>query len=269
MGPSGLAETLEGNRREGRGSLLVYFMVDVARRPAWPSLARACREAGATGVEVGFPFSDPIADGPVLQAAASRALEHGTHWGDLLHALRAISRELPVAVMSYANPVHHRGLPQACTEIAAAGGSALIVPDLALEESGPWRVAARGAGLSLVQMASPATPAVRIQRLVRASSAFLYLVSRYGTTGHGRRAPGADLRGLVHAAHATRSDLPVLVGFGVRTPADARLVQDSDADGAIVGTAIEELLARGTDPVRLKRFVAPIARAVGSSRTDR
>jgi tryptophan synthase alpha chain len=264
MTPRTLGDTLEANRREQGGSLLVYLMVDVARRSALIPLVRACREAGVSGMELGFPFSDPIADGTVLQAAASRSLEHGTTWRDLLDALRRVSGELPVAVMTYANPVFHHGLTHACQDIAAAGGSGLIVPDLALEESGLWQSEARRAGLALVQMASPATPLSRVRALAAGSSGFLYLVSRYGTTGRGRHAPERELKRLVAAAHAARPSLPVLIGFGVRTAADLAPVRASGADGAIVGSAVEEILSQSTNPVRLSRFLRPLTRAVGA-----
>jgi tryptophan synthase alpha chain len=262
--PQALAEVLARNRRERRESLLVYLMVDSARRSALLPLARACRNSGVTGIELGFPFSDPIADGPVLQATAARALEHGTGWRDLINALQQVSRELPVAVMTYANPVFHHGLSEACADIAAAGGSALIIPDLALEESGPWRAAARRAGLALVQMGSPATPRARVPRLARASSGFLYLVSRFGTTGQGRRAPLHELQALVSASHSVRPELPVLVGFGVRRAADLAVLHATGADGAIVGSAVEEVLSRSTRPERLSRFLRPLATTLRS-----
>ena len=262
--PPALAEVLAANRRSRRGSLLVYLMVDAARRSELPSLVRACKAAAVTGIELGFPFSDPIADGPVLQAAASRALDHGTTWNDLLRAIRVVARELPVAVMTYANPVFHRGLRTACREIHRSGGSGLIVPDLALEESGAWRSAARTAGLALVQMGSPATPKRRVRSLVDASAGFLYLVSRYGTTGEGRSAPRLELKSFVHAAHAARPELPVLIGFGVRTADDLGPVHATGADGAIVGSAVEEVLSKSMEPARLTRFLTPLTRAARS-----
>ncbi|MCI4347298.1 MAG: tryptophan synthase subunit alpha [Thermoplasmata archaeon] len=262
MTPPNLAEVLGRRRLEHRGSLLVYLMVDAARRRRLRSIVGACREAGVTGIELGFPFSDPIADGPVLQAAASRALRNGTHWSDLLAAIGETSDELPVAVMTYANPVFHHGLPQACQSIAAAGGSGLIVPDLALEESGPWRRAARRAALSLVQMGSPGTPPSRVRDLARSTSGFLYLVSRFGTTGQGDRAPGSELRPLVGAAHGARPELPVLVGFGIRTPADVTPAVGMGADGVIVGSAVEEILLRSPAPDRLLRFLRPLGRVI-------
>jgi tryptophan synthase alpha chain len=237
-------------------------MVDSRRRRGWRSLARACRNSGAAGLELGFPFSDPIADGPVLQAAAFRALEHGTRWRDLLAALRIVSEELPTAVMTYANPVYQRGLAEACREIAAAGGAGLIVPDLSLEESGAWRRATRDGKLCLVQMGSPATSPERLDSLVRATSGFLYLVSRFGTTGRGKSAPRRELRPLVTRAHADRPNLPVLVGFGVRRPADLGLVRSIGADGAVVGSAVEEVLSRSASADRLERFLAPLVQSL-------
>jgi len=256
--PVSLAESLARNRREHRGSLLVYLMVDTRRRAALVPLVRACRAAGVTGIELGFPFSDPIADGPVLQAAASQALQHGTGWDDLLRSLRAVSAELPVAVMTYANPVFHHGLTTACKAIARAGGSGLIVPDLSIEESGPWRAAAHRAGLSLVQMGSPATPVSRVRALAMASSGFLYLVSRFGTTGQGQRVSTSELRVRVAAAHSARPELPVLIGFGIRKAADLAPARATGADGVIVGTAVEEMLSRSTDPGHLLRFLRPL-----------
>ncbi len=261
-----LAEVLGDRRRQGRGSVLAYLMVDAARSAAMRSLARAARDAGVAGLELGFPFSDPIADGPVLQAAAARALAHRTGWSDLLQALSTASEELPTAVMTYANPVYRRGLGRAFREIQRCGGSAIILPDVPYEESGPWQRAAASVGLSFVQMASPATSTRRVARLARASSGFLYLVSRFGTTGRGSLSPPAALRSRVRASHRARPDLPVLVGFGVRNVGDLAPVLRSGADGVIVGTAVEERLARGPEARGLERFLTSIARATASGR---
>jgi tryptophan synthase alpha chain len=256
-----LAEVLAERRAAGTGSLLVYLMVDKTRLPLVGRLARICRDAGVTGLELGFPFSDPIADGPVLQAAAVRALAHRTHWSDLLSALDAATRELPCAVMTYANPVFRRGIGDACRDVRRHGGSALIVPDLPWDESASWQAAARSAGLALVQMASPATSVARVGALARSSEAFLYLVSRYGTTGRGSLAGTGELAPLVRAAHRARPELPVLVGFGIRAAADMTDVRRAQADGAVVGSAFEERLSRTSATGALHRFLAPLARA--------
>lgn len=262
MTPNALVEALARRPSGPAGPLLVYLMVDAWHAADVRELARACRRAGAAGLELGFPFSDPIADGPVLQAAATRALHHGTRWRDLLSAIRVTSPVLPTVVMTYANPVFRRGLSTACREIAGSGGSGLVVPDLSLEESGPWVRAARAAGLCLVQMASPATSASRVRALSRASSGFLYLVSRFGTTGTGAAATISSLRDRVGWAHAECPTLPVLVGFGVRSARGLGPIRATGADGAIVGSAVEEHLARSRDPERLQRFLAPLVRAL-------
>lgn len=251
--------------RARRPIVVPYLMVDRSRRAALASTVQAIAAGGAAALELGFPFSDPIADGPVLEAAANRALAQGTTWSDLLAAARVASRSLPVAVMTYANPVYRHGLAAAMRAVAGAGVTGMIVPDLSLEESGPWRVAARGAGISLVLLAAPAASPDRVGRIARASRGFLYLVSRYGTTGRTGVADGTELRGLVDAAHRAAPDRPVLVGFGVRDGPTARRALASGADGVIVGTAFEELLASRAGPTEIQRWIARLTAAAAPS----
>jgi tryptophan synthase alpha chain len=255
-----LASALAAARRERRTILVPYLMVDRRRRALLRSTVQALRDAGATALELGFPFSDPIADGPVLEAAAGRALSHGTAWTDLLTACRTASEILPTAVMTYANPVWRRGLDRAASELSRAGASGLIVPDLSLEESVSWTRATRRHGVSLVLLAAPGVSSERIRRIARASRGFLYLVSRYGTTGVSTRGTTVDLKPLVDAAHRAAPDLPVLIGFGVRDPASAARAVKTGADGVVVGSALEERLERNQRPAALARWLASIAR---------
>jgi tryptophan synthase alpha chain len=204
-----------------------------------------------------------VADGPELEAAHARSLAHGTRWEDLLAALDAASEHLPCAVMTYANPVWRRGLDAAARELKAHGASGLVVPDLGFEESlGAWRRTTAAHGLALVRFASPATPEPRLERIARAATGFLYLLSHYGTTGR-TRSTGAvpDLRPLLALAHAVRPRLPVLVGFGVRRPSDVARWRSQGADGVAVGSAFERRLAARPNPDALARFVRPLARA--------
>lgn len=263
-----LAEALLSARREGRRIVVPYLMVDRERRRSVRATVKALRDAGATAVELGFPFSDPIADGPVLEAAAVRSLGHGTTWNDLLTTLRTASESLPTAVMTYANPVLRRGLAQAASELSAAGASGLIVPDLSFEESAPFRQAMRPHGLSLVLLAAPGVSSERLQRIARASRGFLYLVSRYGTTGVSARGTSVDLTPLVTAAHRVAPDLPVLIGFGVRDAASAHRAMATGADGVVIGSALEERIERARRPADLARWLATIARGTeGPTRT--
>jgi tryptophan synthase alpha chain len=236
-------------------------MVDRARFSRLGPTVTALKEAGAHALELGFPFSDPIADGPVLEAAANAALRHGTTWNDLLRAARITSRIVPTAVMTYANPVLRRGLERGMGELVAAGVSGLIVPDLSLEESVPWRRAARRSGLSLVLLAAPGASADRIRSIARASRGFFYLVSRYGTTGAAREHGPVDLAPLVREAHRGAPRLPVLIGFGVRDRASATRALATGADGVVIGTALEEQLERDPRPTSLRHWLEAIARS--------
>ena len=254
-----LADALRRNREAGVPSVVPYLMVDRARLSGLRRTVEALRDGGASALELGFPFSDPIADGPVLEAAGERSLHHRTGWNDLLFACRIASPILPTAVMTYANPVWQEGLGAGLRKLAAAGASGLIVPDLSLEESPAFRSAARSSRLSLVLLAAPGSPPERTRALARASRGFLYLVSRYGTTGGGGRDPTVDLRPIVRTAHRAAPDLPVLVGFGVRDRVTAARALATGADGVVVGTALEERLAKRPASEEVSRWLRSIA----------
>ena len=263
MEPLGTA--LRTARADGRSAVVPYLMVDRARGRRLAPTVAALAEAGATALELGFPFSDPIADGPTLEAAADRALAHGTKWSDLLAQLGSASHRLPTAVMTYANPVWARGLGRAARELAQAGATGLIVPDLSLEEAAPWRKAADDAGLALVLMAAPSASPSRVARIARSSGGFLYLVSRFGVTGRSDPSPSRELAPLVAAAHRSAPQLPVLLGFGVHDPASARSALRCGADGVVIGSALEEVVGRAASPREVGAWLARIVRAVRPS----
>jgi tryptophan synthase alpha chain len=245
----------------GRTIVVPYLLVDRGRRRRVRAIVEALAEAGATALELGFPFSEPIADGPYLAAAHARSLANGTTWSDLIADLRVASPILPTAVMTYANPLQRRGLDRSLGALAAAGATGLIVPDLSLEESPPFRGAARRHRISLVLLAAPGVPPARLTRIAGASQGFLYLVGHYGTTGGPRQGARVDLRPIVTHAHAAAPSLPILVGFGVRDRASAARALASGADGIVVGTAIEQILSRGPPGTAIRRFVRSIAGA--------
>ncbi len=261
-----LASALRDARAGGRTLVVPYLMVDRARRRGLLRTVTALRDGGACALELGFPFSDPIADGPVLEAAHEKALRDGTKWDDLLDALRTASPVLPTAVMTYANPLVHRGLDRSIGDLAAAGATGLIVPDLSFEESVPFRTAARHLGVSVVLLVAPGISPPRLARIARSSRGFLYLVSHYGTTGGVSRGSSIDLRPLVATVRRAAPGLPVLVGFGVRDRASSERALASGADGVIVGSALEEQLRRDPTPRAVTRFVRAIANARGRPR---
>jgi tryptophan synthase alpha chain len=202
--------------------------------------ARAMAESGADVIEIGLPYSDPLLDGPVVQAAVDRALAAGTRVTDVLRTVEAVAAHgVPVLVMTYWNPVDHYGVSRFARDLAAAGGCGLITPDLPPEEAGPWLEASAAHDLDRVFLVAPSSTPERIELITRACAGFVYAVSVMGTTG-ARDRVGAAAAGVVSRIRA-RTDLPVAVGLGVRDGAQAAEVAGF-ADGVIVGSAFVQRL---------------------------
>ncbi len=220
--------------------------------------ARACADGGADVVELGIPFSDPIADGPTIQGAAHRALAGGVTPGDVLGIAGEVAASgTPVVLMSYYNTIFVRGEEEFCRGAAARGVGGLIVPDLPLEEAGGLREACILQGLDLIFFVAPATGDARARRIAAASSGFLYLVSRFGVTG-AREELARDVGGLVARMKAAARGLPLAVGFGISSAAQVREVLALGGDAAIVGSALVDLMARGASPGELEVRVAAL-----------
>ncbi|HEX9792990.1 MAG TPA: tryptophan synthase subunit alpha [Planctomycetota bacterium] len=231
------------------------------------AVLHALDAAGACCVELGVPFSDPIADGPVLQAAAQRALEAGTGLDGILSMLQEFrcggrglpGSELPVALMSYVNPLLKRGWTEIAKRAGAAGVDAFIVPDLPVEEGGPLRAAAEDAGICPIFFAAPTTSAARVRAAAEASRGFLYVVGRVGVTGSGTSFD-AGTQDFLRRTRALADPLPLAVGFGIRTPADVAAAVEH-ADLAIVGSALVDRAHRAT--AGAADFVQAAAAAAG------
>jgi tryptophan synthase alpha chain len=200
----------------GRAALMPYLMGGFPTLDASAAIGEACADAGGDLVELGVPFSDPLADGPVIHAAATSALAAGASLHGVLGVAERISERLPVVLMCYVNPILARGLERFADELVAAGVSGLIVPDLSHEESEPFRVACDAAGIALVPLIAPTTPADRMAAIVRSARGFVYTVSVTGTTGE-RAAVDGSLASVLERAKAS-SPVPVAVGFGISTP---------------------------------------------------
>lgn len=255
-----LTERLRAARAEGRTALLPYLVAGFPVRDGFEELLLAVAER-ADVVELGLPFSDPTADGPVLAAAARRALAQGVHLGWVCEVAAAVRERCGagLVLMSYLNPLLAPGLARSVAALAAAGFEGLIVPDLPLEESDELRELSDGCGLALVQLVTPLTPPERAARIARASRGFLYAVTRAGTTGE--RADPAGIDGYLRELRAL-SPLPVCAGFGLREPDQVRVLRRACA-GLVVGTALTELLQRGEDPCALLDDLDRAARAAG------
>jgi tryptophan synthase alpha chain len=263
--PDRLQETFARCRAAGTPALVTYLMGGDPDPATSAAMALACVEAGADVIELGVPFSDPIADGPTIQAAAQRALARGTSLDTVLEvAARVRARsDVPIALMGYLNPMIARGADRLATACREAGVDALIVPDLLPEESGILAPAVAAAGVRLVYLLAPTSTPARVEAAARAATGFLYFVSVTGVTG-ARRAVPVEIGPLV-AAVRRASPLPVVIGFGVSTPEGARAL-GSLADGVVVGSAIVQRIAQGgTRAVRaerVKRFVRSIRRGL-------
>jgi tryptophan synthase alpha chain len=211
------------------------------------AIGLAYARAGADLIELGVPFSDPLADGPVIHAAGTTALAAGTTLPGVLEVARAIAEEVPVVLMCYANLIVVRGLERFADLLVGSGVSGLIVPDLPLEESAEIRSACRERGIALVPLVAPTTPEDRLERIGGAAEGFIYTVSVTGTTGERTGVDG----GLKHvvARAAAHAAVPIAIGFGISTPKQARAAAAAGADGVIVGSRLVRAAGEAADPV--------------------
>ncbi|MCS5705833.1 tryptophan synthase subunit alpha [Synechococcus sp. FGCU-3] len=238
-----IQQRFEQLRSRGRCALMPFLMAGDPDLGVTRSALLALQANGADLIELGIPYSDPLADGPVIQAAASRALAAATTPAKVLEMLASLRGELtiPVVLFTYSNPLLNRGMDQFCADAAAAGAAGLVVPDLPLEEGEKLSVIAAGHGLDLVLLVAPTTPAERMARIHAASRGFTYLVSVTGVTGV-RTNLESRVEPLVHQLKA-QGGTPVAVGFGISGPEQAHQVKGWGADGAIVGSALVRVMA--------------------------
>jgi tryptophan synthase alpha chain len=230
-----------------RAALMPYLMGGYPDLEASAAVGEAYADAGADLVELGVPFSDPLADGPVIHAAGTEALRRGATVDGVLELARRLSARLPVVVMCYANPILARGGGEGfVAELADVGASGLIVPDLPFEEAPSLLEHCDRAGIALVPLVAPTTTADRLAAIASRARGFLYVVSLTGTTGE-RDALGAELGAMLERARAA-SPVPVAVGFGIATPEQAAAAVDAGAQGVIVGSRLVRAAGAAADP---------------------
>ncbi len=223
--------------------------------PDLETTAKALRildRSGADIIELGVPYSDPLADGPVIQAAATRALARGTQLDDVLQMLEGVIPDLrsPIILFTYYNPILNRGVDKFLQQISKAGVSGLVVPDLPLEEAEVLLVPAAELGIDIVLLVAPTSSPERINAIAKKSQGFIYLVSVTGVTGM-RSGLESRVQGLLGQMR-TITDKPIGVGFGISAPEHAKQVKDWGADAAIVGSAFVKRLVEGTPEEGLK-----------------
>ncbi len=223
-------------RTTKRAALMPYVMAGFPTLEQSLRIGEACVQAGADVIELGVPYSDPLADGPVIHAAGTRALAAGANVAGVLEVARGLAASVPVVLMCYANMVFAPGVDAFVERVARTGACGLIVPDLPQGEEAEVLKACDGRGLALVPLLAPTTTPERLAAIGARARGFLYTVSVVGTTGE-RQALGEDLAEIVARAKAS-THVPVAIGFGIGTPEQARRAAEAGADGVIVGTRL-------------------------------
>ena len=254
-------------KSSGRKALVPFLTAGDPSLEATVPVMRALVEAGADVIELGMPFSDPVADGPIIQRSSERALARGAGLAYVLDCVcefRAHDAATPVVLMGYLNPVEIRGVARFAGDAAAAGVDGVLLVDLPPEEAGELRTAFAANGLALILLAAPTTTGARMARLCADAQGYLYYVSFAGITG----ADGLDVDAAGERLRAIRAQasVPVVAGFGIKDATSAAAMA-VDADGVVVGSALVAALADATDPddavARAKAFLAPLRTALG------
>jgi tryptophan synthase alpha chain len=236
-----IGERFARRKGQGRPAFVAFLTAGDPSLDRTVEVATRLDAAGVDVLELGVPFSDPLADGPVIQRASERALRQGVTLASVIDAVRRIRErsDLPLVLFSYYNPLLQHGLDRVAREGREAGVDGVLVTDLPPEEAGEWLAAARGADLDTVFLAAPTSPPERLRRVAEASRGFVYAISRTGVTGE-RQALSDDARPLVDRLHALTT-VPVALGFGISTPEQVREAA-AVADGVVVGSALVRFL---------------------------
>ncbi len=257
--PTRIEARFQALQAEGRKAFVAYVMGGDPDYATSRDIVLGLPGAGVDIIELGVPFTDPMADGPTIQAAGQRALANGMTLEKtlgLVRELRAVDDLTPVVLMGYFNPIHSRGVDRFLADARAAGVDGLIVVDLPPEEDAELCLPAQAAGLNFIRLATPTTDDARLPTVLRNTSGFVYYVSITGITG-AAEAQATDV-GPEVARIKAQTDLPVIVGFGIRTPEVAQSIA-SVADGCVVGSAIVSEVAKGRPVAEVMAYVRALA----------
>jgi len=226
-------------------ALIAYIMVGYPNENATISAVRGLIKGGADIIELGFPFSDPLADGPIIQNASTVSLDNGTKLNKFFNIVKKIRKEtdIPLILMTYTNILYHKGYSKFIAEAKNAGIDGFILPDMSIEESKEYLVSAKNTA-DTIFLVSPNTTKSRIERIAKSSSGFLYLVAVYGTTGVKIGIQNYTLNAIKEVKKITKGKIPVGVGFGVSTPEDVKKYIKAGADAVIVGSAFLKLIEK-------------------------
>ncbi len=239
-------ETFQKLKNRGEAALIGYVTAGDPEPQCTPKIAEALIRGGVDILELGLPFSDPIADGPTIQAASVRALNAGTTPRKVLEIAKAIRQvhDMPVVVMTYYNPVFRMGLDNFFSLAKSCLVDGVIVPDLPVEEASDYKQAANAYAVDTIFLAAPSTSTQRLRNIIKCTSGFLYLVSHFGVTGAKAAVEESTIRLIKQVLPYTSGHVPLAVGFGVSKPEHARCIIKAGADGVIVGSAFVNIIAK-------------------------
>lgn len=226
-------------------ALIAYIMAGFPNEKATLTTVRGLVKGGADIIELGFPFSDPLADGPVIQNASTISLGKGTKIDGFFNIVKKIRKEtdIPLVLMTYTNILYHKGYPKFISEAKKAGIDGFILPDMSVEESKEYLNAAKNKA-DTIFLISPNTSKTRIQKISKVSTGFLYLVAVFGTTGVKTGIKNYTLKAIKEVKKQTKGRIPVGIGFGVSTPEDVKTYVKAGADAVIVGSAYLKLIEK-------------------------
>lgn len=264
--------------RRGEGGLIVYVTAGDPEPSCTPRIVEALVDGGADIIELGIPFSDPIADGPTIQAAAVRALKAGTTPKKVLKIAEKIKEKnrVPLVILTYYNPIFRMGLMNFFDSARACGVDGVIVPDLPVEEAGEYKKFAETYEIDTTFLAAPSTSTERLKKIMKYTSGFLYLVSIFGVTGARERIQDLTIRLIRKTLPITYGRIPLAVGFGISKPEHVKVVIQNGADAAIVGSGFvriiekrhnrEEVMLRALEKYAFQLKVATIKKAAHKER---
>jgi tryptophan synthase alpha chain len=269
---SEISKVFQKLKAQGDGALVGYVTGGDPEPRFTPVIAEALVKGGVDIIELGIPFSDPIADGPTIQAASVRALEAGTTPKIVLGMAGEIKRKhtVPVVILTYYNPVFRMGLENFFRLASNCGVDGVVVPDLPVEEADGYREAARACGVDTIFLAAPSTSNERLRRIVGCTSGFLYLVSHFGVTGAREALEDSTVKLIKRVLPYTVGRVPLAVGFGISKPEHARCIIQNGADGVIVGSAFVNIVHRHSEDVgRMLEELEALARRLKEATKQR
>jgi tryptophan synthase alpha chain len=260
---SSLSKVFQELKARGNGALIGYVTGGDPEPQCTPIIAEALIKGGVDILELGVPFSDPIADGPAIQAASVRALAAGTTPKMVLEIAREIKKKhsVPVVILTYFNPIFRMGIEDFFQLARSCRVDGVVVPDLPVEEAGDYKKAAEACGVDTIFLAAPSTSNERLRKIVACTSGFLYLVSHFGVTGERDKIEDSTIKLVKRVTKNTRGLVPVAVGFGVSKPEHVRSIVKSGADGVIVGSAFVSIIQRNqNDASKMLKELNELAR---------